>query len=149
MSLKLVFEKQTSILLGSFNFLSYSSMLKYIYLCVCLSAASFSSCPQSCPALGSFPMSWLFASGGQNTEASATVEAHFPFSSRVRSDEPHKEKCPSHSSFLLTLRTIWVSDALQSREEENVVARSNMEGWVSSPHSSINRAPGCHLTTFF
>ena len=73
MSLKLVFEKQTSILLGSFNFLSYSSMLKYIYLCVCVSAASFSSCPQSCPALGSFPMSWLFASGGQSTGASASA----------------------------------------------------------------------------
>ena len=79
MSLKLVFEKQTSILLGSFNFLSYSSMLKYIYLCVCVcvcvcvSAASFSSCPQSCPASGSFPMSWLFASGGQSIRASASV----------------------------------------------------------------------------
>ena len=29
------------------------------------SFAPFSSCPQSFPASGSFPMSWLFASGGQ------------------------------------------------------------------------------------
>ena len=33
----------------------------------------FSSCPQSFPASGSFPMSWLFASGGQNVEASASA----------------------------------------------------------------------------
>ena len=33
----------------------------------------FSSCLQSFPASGSFPMSWLFASGSQRTEASASV----------------------------------------------------------------------------
>ena len=33
----------------------------------------FSSCPQSLPALGSFPKSWLFTSGGQNTAASASA----------------------------------------------------------------------------
>ena len=33
----------------------------------------FSSCPQSFPASGSFPMSWLFTSGGQSTGASASV----------------------------------------------------------------------------
>ena len=33
----------------------------------------FSSCPQSFPALGSFLVSQLFASGGQSTGASATV----------------------------------------------------------------------------
>ena len=31
----------------------------------------FSFCPQSFPASGSFPISWLLASGGQNIEASA------------------------------------------------------------------------------
>ena len=35
------------------------------------SVAPFSSCPQSFPASGSFPMSWLFASGGPSTGASA------------------------------------------------------------------------------
>ena len=35
--------------------------------------APFSSCPQSFPASGSFPMSWLFASGGQSIGASASV----------------------------------------------------------------------------
>ena len=33
----------------------------------------FSSCPQSFPASGSFPVSRLFASGGQNNGASASV----------------------------------------------------------------------------
>ena len=33
----------------------------------------FSSCPQSFPASGSFPMSWLFAWGGQSIGASASV----------------------------------------------------------------------------
>ena len=31
------------------------------------------SCHQSFPTLGSFPMSWLFISGGQSTRASASV----------------------------------------------------------------------------
>ena len=33
----------------------------------------FSSCPQSFPKSGSFPMSWLFVSGGQSTGASASA----------------------------------------------------------------------------
>ena len=34
------------------------------------SVTPFSSCPQSFPASGSFPISWLFASGGQSIGAS-------------------------------------------------------------------------------
>ena len=37
------------------------------------SAVPFSSCPQSLPASGSFPMSQLFTSGGQSIGASASV----------------------------------------------------------------------------
>ena len=37
------------------------------------SVTPFSCCPQSFPASGSFPVSWLFASGGQSIEASASV----------------------------------------------------------------------------
>ena len=37
------------------------------------SAVPFSSCPQSLPASGSFPMSQLFASGGQSTGVSASA----------------------------------------------------------------------------
>ena len=37
------------------------------------SVAPFSSCPQSPPASGSFPMSWLFALGGPSIGASASA----------------------------------------------------------------------------
>ena len=37
------------------------------------SAALFSSCPQSLPASGSFPMSWRFTSGSQSIGASASA----------------------------------------------------------------------------
>ena len=37
------------------------------------SAVPFSSCPQSFPASGSFPMSQFFASGGQSIEVSAST----------------------------------------------------------------------------
>ena len=37
------------------------------------SVVPFSSCPQSFPALGSFPVSWLFALGGQSTGTSASA----------------------------------------------------------------------------
>ena len=41
------------------------------------SVIAFSSCPQSFPASGSFPMSWPFASGGQSTGVSASASV-FP-----------------------------------------------------------------------
>ena len=41
------------------------------------SVVPFSSCPQSSPASGSFPMSQLFASGGQNIGVSASTSV-FP-----------------------------------------------------------------------
>ena len=39
------------------------------------SVVPFSSCPQSLPASGSFPMSQLFARGGQSTGVSASASA--------------------------------------------------------------------------
>ena len=46
---------------------------QWYYLTISPSAAPFFSCPQSFPAAGSFPMSWLFTSGGQSIRASALV----------------------------------------------------------------------------
>ena len=40
------------------------------------SAIPFSFCLQSFPASGSFPISWLFISGGQNFGASASASVH-------------------------------------------------------------------------
>ena len=46
---------------------------QWCYLTTSSSAASFCFCLQSFPASGSFPMSWLLASGGQDTGASASA----------------------------------------------------------------------------
>ena len=53
------------------------------YLTISFSAACFSSCLQSFPESGSFPVSQLFASGGQSIGASAsvlpvTIQSWFP-----------------------------------------------------------------------
>ena len=40
---------------------------------ISFSVTPFSSCPQSFTSLGYFPMSWLFASGGQSIGASASA----------------------------------------------------------------------------
>ena len=49
------------------------SLLKLMSIELVMPSRPLSSCPQSFPALRSFPMSWLFASGGQSIEASAWV----------------------------------------------------------------------------
>ena len=45
----------------------------WCYLNISSSVAPFSVCLQSFPASGSFPVSWLFTTGGQSTGASASV----------------------------------------------------------------------------
>ena len=49
------------------------SLSQGCYLTISSSAVLFSFCPQSFPASGSFPMGWLFASGGQSIGASASA----------------------------------------------------------------------------
>ena len=62
----------------SLSFTISSSLLKFMSLnlwchpTISSSVILFSSCPQSFPASEFFPMSWLFASGGQNIRASAS-----------------------------------------------------------------------------
>ena len=46
-------------------------LIRYCYLIISFSATPFSSCPQSFPASGSFPVSQLFASAGQSIGVSA------------------------------------------------------------------------------
>ena len=46
---------------------------QWCHLTISSSVTPFSSCPQSFPASGSFPMSWLFASGGQSIGASVSA----------------------------------------------------------------------------
>ena len=46
---------------------------QWCHLTISSSVAPFSSCLQSFPASGSFPVCWLFASGGESIGASASV----------------------------------------------------------------------------
>ena len=55
---------------GLLKLMSIESMMLSNYLILC---HPFSSCPKSFPASESFPMSWLFASGGQSTGAAASA----------------------------------------------------------------------------
>ena len=59
---------------------------QWYHLTISSSVSPFSSCPQSFPASGSFPMSHLFASGGQSIGASTSasvlpmnIQAWFPW----------------------------------------------------------------------
>ena len=52
---------------------SNSCPLSQCHPTISSSVVPFSSCPESFPASGSFPMSWLFSSGGQSIGASASV----------------------------------------------------------------------------
>ena len=73
------------------------------------SVVPFSSCPQSLPASGSFPMSQLFASGGQSTGVSASASV-LPMNESYLSTKPSSweivlvEVLPSfQEDFLLSL----------------------------------------------
>ena len=57
------------------NFLKFMSIwvCDAILINISSSAIPFSFCLQSFPALGSFPISWLFASGGQSIRASTSA----------------------------------------------------------------------------
>ena len=52
---------------------SNSCPLSQSYLTISSSATPFSCCLQFFPASGSFPMSWIFATGSQSTGASASI----------------------------------------------------------------------------
>ena len=57
------------------NLLILMSIESVCHPTILCSVVPFSSCPQSFPASGSFPISWLFASGGQSIGASASASA--------------------------------------------------------------------------
>ena len=61
------------IFIASQSLLRFMSTGAVCYLTISSSAAPFSFCLQSFPVSGSFPVSWLFASGGQSIGASASV----------------------------------------------------------------------------
>ena len=57
----------------SFTYSNSCPLSRWCHPTISSSVTSFSSCPQSFPASGSFLMSQLFASGGQSIEASASA----------------------------------------------------------------------------
>ena len=57
----------------SWSLLKLMSNESVMHPAIASSVAPFSSCPQSFPASGSFPMIWLFASGGQSIGPSASA----------------------------------------------------------------------------
>ena len=54
-------------------------LIRWWHSTISTSISPFSSCPQSLPSSGYFPMSWLFALGDQTTRASASASV-FPVS---------------------------------------------------------------------
>ena len=60
--------------------------------------APFSSCPQSFPALGSFSMSWLFASGGQSMRLIKLGRTSFQWSFSSRMTQQSENSRVLHAS---------------------------------------------------
>ena len=60
--------------------MAVESRMPFNQLILCF---SFSSCPQSFPASGSFPTSWLFTSGGPSTGTSASASALLIYSAQL------------------------------------------------------------------
>ena len=93
------------------------------------SVAAFFSCPQSFPASGSFPVSWLFTSGGQSIGASASTSVLptniqvwlvgslcCPRSSQESSSAPQFESIDSSAvSFLYSPTLMSVHDCWKNR----------------------------------
>ena len=109
-----------------------SPLSQRCYLNISSSAAPFSSCPQSFPASGSFPMSRLFASGGQSIGASASASVLpmviqdwfslgrtiliFLQSKGLWRDKPHKTGdtiCSDHCYMLTAYRSTWCTVRFQ------------------------------------
>ena len=64
---------QHTILHNLLCLLRFIPLSQWCYLTISSSAVLFSFCLQSFPASGSFPVSWLFASGGRSIGASASA----------------------------------------------------------------------------
>ena len=95
-----------------------------------------SSCPQSFPALGSLPMSWLFATGGPGIEASASASLS-EFSVRVQSFQ----SCP----------TLWdaMDCSLLGSSVHRGVAMPSFQGSSQSRDQTRVSCSSCIASRFF
>jgi len=106
---------------------------QWCYLTISSSVAPFSSCPQSFPASGSFPMSRLFSSGGQSIEASAlasvlpvNIQGWFPLGWTGLTSLLSRELSRVFSSttvwkhqFFSTQTSLWSNSHIHTRLPEN------------------------------
>ena len=96
----------------------------------------FSSCPQSFPASGSFPMSWLFTPGGQSIGASASASV---LALNIQGSFPSGLTCLSS----LLSKGLW-------RVFSNVTAQRHQffspqpSLWSSFPDSSVGKESTCN-----
>ena len=97
----------------------------WCYLTISSSANPFSSCLQSFPASGSFPMSQFFISGGQSTRASASawvlpmnIQGWFPLG----------------LTGLISLMSKWLSRVFSSTTIQKHKFFSNQPSWWSNSH---------------
>ena len=95
---------------------------------ISFSVAPFSSFPQSFPASGSFPMSQLFASGGQSTEVSAStsvfpmnIQDWFPLGLDWFDILAVQETLKSLLLFLLILWIKWILPYLSQHLGEDII----------------------------
>ena len=101
---------------------SNSCPLNHCYPIISSSVTPFSSCPPSFPASGSFPRSWLFASGGQSIGASASASVF-----------PMNIQCwfPLESTVLISLLSKGLKSLLQHNSKASVL-------WCSALWSNIH-----------
>ena len=91
-------------------------------------SSPFSSCPQSLPASGSFPMNWLFESGSQSTGASAStlillinIQGLFPLGFDLLAVQSTRESLLQQTGKSTMLGEVPVSAWFQAGSEVNVV----------------------------
>ena len=103
-------------------------LIWWYYPTILSSVAPFSSFPQSFPASGSFPMSQLFASGGQSTEVSAStsvfpmnIQDWFPLGLDWFDILAVQETLKSLLLFLLILWIKWILPYLSQHLGEDII----------------------------
>ena len=117
---------------------------QWCYLTISSSATPFSSCSLSFPASGSFPMSWLFASGGQNIGASASasvlpmnIQGWFPLGLEVGA---YMTACMLSSfsdiQLFVTLQTV-----TRSGSSVHGILQAKILEWVVMPSSRGSSSP--------
>ena len=104
------------------------------------SVVPFSSCPQSLPASQSFPMSQLFARGGQSTGVSA-LASFLPKKSQGRS--------PSEWTGWISLQSKWLSRVFSNSSKAPILQRSAFfTVQLSHPYTTTGKTIALTRRTF-